>query len=401
MAKAAERLRELRALLESSDPIPLLDTLKTPQDDLIGMAQSDQDRIKVLNLTGFHAHTNGKFGEAYERFSQAFELNRDLRSLANALIAARKGKDAVPASRRAELLASAHETGKAEPDSEAKAELYDVLTHNCGAWDIDELIAPFGAESLRIKDALQKPSFDLAARDRPIFDFDRKNANVISFSLFGTKPRYLKVAIENARACPNVFPGWTCRFYVDKSVPTETLQQLAAAGSQIHIIPKMHDPKSGSGLFWRFLVASDPNVDFFMVRDADSLISVREKCAVDEWVESDCDFHVLRDFYSHSELMLAGLWGGVGGRIADIAELINTYTKSKKPNRLGVHNHDQLFLRGVIWPSVKMSLMQHDSVFGSQLKFPNVRNFPNVGRLHPKRHVGQNMGIFMKNGGES
>ncbi len=38
-----------------------------------------------------------------------------------------------------------------------------------------------------------------------------------------------------------------------------------------------------AGMFWRFLVADDPQVDRFIVRDSDSRLNARDAYAVAEW----------------------------------------------------------------------------------------------------------------------
>ena len=70
------------------------------------------------------------------------------------------------------------------------------------------------------------------------------------------------------------------------------------------------DQHALSGLMWRFLVLDDHEVDRFLIRDADSLISKREVAAIEAWQQSDKRFHLMRDYFSHTELLLAGMWGG-------------------------------------------------------------------------------------------
>ena len=44
----------------------------------------------------------------------------------------------------------------------------------------------------------------------------------------------------------------------------------------------MTDIKGGiAGMFWRFLVADDPTVDRFIIRDSDSRLNARERFAVE------------------------------------------------------------------------------------------------------------------------
>ena len=71
------------------------------------------------------------------------------------------------------------------------------------------------------------------------------------------------------------FPGWICRFYVASDVPNEIIEKLKSLGAEIENIP------SGmgytSGMFWRFLVASDPSIDRYIIRDSDSRLNARDR----------------------------------------------------------------------------------------------------------------------------
>ena len=54
-------------------------------------------------------------------------------------------------------------------------------------------------------------------------------------------------------------------------------------------------------MMWRFLVTDDLSVDYFIVRDVDSRLSLRESLAVMDWtrLHSDKAFHCIRDHPSH------------------------------------------------------------------------------------------------------
>ena len=54
--------------------------------------------------------------------------------------------------------------------------------------------------------------------------------------------------------------------------------------------PLLHDTMlrgAIAGMFWRFLVADDPSVDRFIVRDSDSRLNARDAFAVVDWIRSD------------------------------------------------------------------------------------------------------------------
>ncbi len=118
------------------------------------------------------------------------------------------------------------------------------------------------------------------------------------------------------------------RFYVDNTVPSELKDALRSLDAEI-LNQESNQPWSRK-LCWRFLVASDPEVGRFMVRDCDSAFSIREATIVDEWLESEKIFHVIRDWHTHTDLILAGLWGGISGVISDINSIINDFFQQIK-----------------------------------------------------------------------
>lgn len=238
-----------------------------------------------------------------------------------------------------------------------------------------------GTRSLALKDASATATpWDLSAVPVPPFDPAAPGRNIISFSLFGAQPKYTDGAVLNARAAPFLYPGWTCRFYVDESVPAPVRQALQAEGAQVMAVGGL--PAQPYGTFWRFLVAADPGVDRFLLRDADSLLNTRERLAVDEWLESGRHFHVMRDHCDHAEVVLAGMWGGVRGALPPLLPAIRAWFADQSP-LLG-YTADQQFLREALWPTIRQSVLTHDSQFA----FGPVRDFPALGRLPPGCWVG-------------
>ena len=108
-----------------------------------------------------------------------------------------------------------------------------------------------------------------------------------------------------------------------------------------------------------------------LFRDADSVISQREAQAVAEWLASGKMFHTLRDAGTHTELMLAGLWGAVAGAVPNMRGKIETWLQKPLASR---HFADQFFLREEVWKYAKQSLCGHDRIFG----FYDAQDFPNA-----------------------
>jgi len=186
-----------------------------------------------------------------------------------------------------------------------------------------------------------------------------RERNIIAFSLFGGNSKYCEPAVLNVQEQPLLYPHWVCRFYVDGSVPESVIGRLRAGGAQVVLVEGA--AVQWPGPMWRFLALDDPQMHRVIFRDADSVISQREAGAVQQWLASGKRFHIMRDWCSHTELMLAGLWGVVAGTLPPLEQLMQHFMSAPLESR---HFADQFFLRRLVWPYARQSMMHHDSVFG-------------------------------------
>lgn len=178
--------------------------------------------------------------------------------------------------------------------------------------------------------------------------------NVISFSLWGQAPFYSYGTMINLVLSRNVYPGWTCRFYVDATVPPACVAFLRENGADVRSI---EDEYPGVGLFQRFLVMNDPAVGRFLVRDCDARLSAGEADLVRQWIESGYPFHAVRDHVMHNELMIGCLWAGRTDCGIDIVELMRRYFTNGPTAKYG---HDQRMLGLMLWPLIRQRCLVHD-----------------------------------------
>ena len=223
------------------------------------------------------------------------------------------------------------------------------------------------------------PPIGLPEQPPKVFDQEDPARNIIAFSLWGNRPRYLEAAMENVRLWPLLYPEWMLRFYVEsETVPPSVVRALTESGCQV--VHKARQKNLYEGLFWRMQVIGDRGVDRFLQRDVDSVFSVKERLAVDEWLQSGKYFHVMRDSLTHLDLIQAGLWGGVGGVFPPLNELLSRFRLKQPPTRM----IDQQFLSAVIWPTVKQSVLIHDSQFTAH----GARPYSNLGPTPPGGYLG-------------
>ena len=225
-----------------------------------------------------------------------------------------------------------------------------------------------GAEILAERDRNCMAKADPAALAfEPSPPSSRNRRRIIAFSLWGKAPHYLAGAMANLRLARLIMPGWRCRFYVGADVPEAVLADLKAQGAELIEGAKAH-PDIPS-YCWRFLVADEPGLEAFLCRDCDSRLSAKEWAAVEDWLASGRTFHVMRDHVIHSELILAGLWGGRGGSGLEMGRRIREAFGPRQKNDYG---SDQGFLARVVWPAIRRHTLAHDSYYdlGDSRRFP-------------------------------
>ena len=149
---------------------------------------------------------------------------------------------------------------------------------------------------------------------------------IISFSLWGTNPKYTVGAIKNAQLAKLLYPDWICRFYCANDIPNPIIFQLEELDNVQLIF--MEKPGDWTSMFWRFEPAGEKDIEVMISRDTDSRLNDREKQAVDEWLLSDFGFHIMRDHPWHGYPVLGGMWGAKKGAISNIKDLMNNFEQT-------------------------------------------------------------------------
>jgi hypothetical protein len=207
--------------------------------------------------------------------------------------------------------------------------------------------------------------------------------NIIVFSLWGDHPIYWKGALRNIELAKTNYPKFICRFYIDKNCNSELIETIKGDNVEVVLMePETYNYSNmsirfnHSGLFWRFLPLKEEDIDIILFKDCDSRISEREVNAVNEWLSTDKDFHIMRDHPYHPWPILTGMWGCRNNKLLNIDELL---LKWKTHTTKGVYQaEDQDFLGQFIYPLTIASSVEHSEFgirFGSETKtFPTIRN---------------------------
>lgn len=188
---------------------------------------------------------------------------------------------------------------------------------------------------------------------------------IICFSLWGNHEFYNYGALENALLAREIYPGWICRYYYLNNCDNRIINELRKLDN-VELI-EMPGVSSSGNMFWRFEPAFMEDDVIFLSRDTDSRLNIREKLAVDEWLNSDKDFHIMRDHQVHTLTILGGMWGSRNNILKPYRDIYINFC------RTDTYGLDQDFLKNYIYPHVLDRCMIH----ASYNKFEqNCKDFP-------------------------
>lgn len=201
---------------------------------------------------------------------------------------------------------------------------------------------------------------------------------IISYALWGNNPMYWVGAVKNIELAKKYYPEWTCRFYIDKDANKDFIDCIVGENVEVILLDSKLEPSNTRdkfdhpGLFWRFLALEEEN-NIVLFRDCDSRISEREVVAVNEWLESDKEFHIMRDHPHHHVPILSGMWGCKSNSL-DIKNLINQWKSFPYKGRYAADDQD--FLGQMVYPLISGNTMEH-SEFGINYGQP-ITNFKTI-----------------------
>jgi len=197
---------------------------------------------------------------------------------------------------------------------------------------------------------------------------------IISFSVWGSNPKYTIGAVRNAELAERIYPEWVCRFYIARTVPDDIVKLIEAMDNTQ--VVRMNTDGDWTSMFWRFEPAGEDDVSVMVSRDTDSRISHREKEAVDEWIKSDKGFHIMRDHPWHKYPVLGGMWGVKRGILPQMNKLISEFSQTDE------YGTDYWFFGRKVYPLITDNVMVHDPFF-EEKPFPSKRIGSNfVGQVY-------------------
>jgi len=164
--------------------------------------------------------------------------------------------------------------------------------------------------------------------------------------------------IENIDLAKTIYPEWSVIVYLDDTVPLDVVEKMKEKATVVNV--KSLGLRDMPGMFWRFLVHDREDCSEYLIRDSDSRLSMREKEAVEEWIKSGKNLHIMRDHPHHRFCIMGGMWG-LKKTSWKMKDSIEAFLENKKFSTAS-RNLDQDFLKEVIYAGNRNSMCVHSSI---------------------------------------
>jgi len=165
------------------------------------------------------------------------------------------------------------------------------------------------------------------------------NKKIISYSLYGintdlAKCRgFYKGIFVNYEFAKKVYPGWIIRVYMPDNEPADLIKKLIEMKEiELFLVDTNVCLRA-----LRYLPNDDPSVDIWISRDLDSIVTFREKAAVDDWIVNypDKELHIMSDHQEHRWTIAGGMFGKKNSNDRSLRDFMTCFC-AENPNEHAV-----------------------------------------------------------------
>jgi hypothetical protein len=191
-----------------------------------------------------------------------------------------------------------------------------------------------------------------------VSDMSVYHPKIISFCLWGGNECYNYMALENVLMAQKLYPDWMCYIYYSPTCIPKIIHALKIQPN-VRLIFINEPINKASNTFWRFIPCFDSS-GVVLVRDCDSILNERERRAVDEFLDSSCNFHIMRDSPYHRHKIMAGMWGCRNGILSSLRDDFKRYINAipKDDDRRSI---DENWLDEYVYPHIIDAAIVHAS----------------------------------------
>jgi hypothetical protein len=176
----------------------------------------------------------------------------------------------------------------------------------------------------------------------------------VSFCLYGNDNVYLDKFVDNLPIYKKFFPDYKIYLFATENYKLN----LQLLNFENLIIEYKSYQDSSIGMMWRYIPILENKADVCFIRDVDYLPSEVEINLINQFLQSNSTFHIIRAHYDHVMPIMGGLFG-IKSPLYPL--FCDSYFKWKKKNIFPIYNTDQLFLSNYIYSKVIKNSLIHTS----------------------------------------
>ena len=168
-----------------------------------------------------------------------------------------------------------------------------------------------------------------------------RGEKVISFSLVGDNPAECIGAIDNSKKAAIYFPGWKCRYYVAKNVPSIIIETIRGE-SNTEVITMNTDDTTLHEL-WPLIATEDHSISTLLFRHVTGRLTRRDSIAVEDWMRTNAHpVHIIRDHpFNNPQPIPFNSWGLLCDTFrwvgSDVREYIKGHTEPNSQEKILYH----------------------------------------------------------------
>lgn len=196
-------------------------------------------------------------------------------------------------------------------------------------------------------------------------------ANAISYSLFGYQHKhdncfsfatYLQSLSFNLKMAELVYPGWKINLVLDDETYNSPFKEYFDYHISSGVLSV--DVHKKDDLCMMMLRRLQPvlsgKYDRLLCRDIDSLVSYRERQAVEYWIRTGRIMHAITDSVSHGIALMGGM---IGVMCKEFRERMGPTLEEFEAKGSGINykikGADQVFLNKYVLPKIADSMVEH------------------------------------------
>ena len=184
---------------------------------------------------------------------------------------------------------------------------------------------------------------------------------VFSFCIYGNNIKYLRGLEENLKIINEKLPEFYSYIYFSNDVQ-ELYYEIYSKYKNV----KIHkiDKNGPELMLYRILTLDiDDKVDVSFSRDIDSRINDRDIWTINEFLNSNKYFHIIRDHYYHKNTIMGGSFGMKRKEFFSISKELESWKESNKITKYD-YGTDEQFLRERVYDMIKNDVLIHSNIVG-------------------------------------